>query len=76
MSLEEFVFQACSFNHSDISPLFGARRRPFGPVPSGGSLKLTALRSRVAARSAPFATLPLKTGTPPESFRDELTATV
>ena len=43
------------YDHFGTSPFIGARGRRFAAVPSGRSLKLTPLRSHVAARSAPFA---------------------
>jgi hypothetical protein len=41
----------------DAESFFGARRRRFAAVPSGPSLKLPPLRSRVVARSVSFAPL-------------------
>ena len=55
MPLARFAFQACSFNHSDISPSFGARRRRSAAVPSGGSLKRASLAPASPGRSVPLA---------------------
>src|SRR5436190_10956103 len=47
------------YDHFGTSPLFGARSRPFGPVPSGCSLTLASFRSPFVGCSIPLAFVPV-----------------